>query len=1002
MTYRTLVVRRWSRRDRLGVLVIALTIAFLTGSVVVLLAAGTQATAIAAQFDTGGTVTSYDDGTAGGQAPDGAVVVPMTIVETPNGSATVVGVPQNEFLDAIDGRAFRAATGTTRGTIATPRRVRLVGPDAATTVTVRPRSAGASVFAPSWYVTNATTVRRLGPTGALAIEIGNAAGSSGATGAAGDTASLVGALAFFVTGLRETVEAFAAVTGGAVLLIGVTVYSVCRMSVRDRQGTIRVVRATGGAPRTVLGLFAARALLLTGVGVALGYAIGTIAVNAAVNAAVTVGVPTTLSTPVSGRAVRILLPVYAGTLLVGGLAGGLAAWPAVRISPGRLTDPVAGRAGDGLAPAWARPTLLGWRALLPTTATLTAFVAVAVVVVGAAGAITPVVATDGATITEPGSTHPVASEVPVAYADALAARDIDASPEILLFERLGRHAVPARGVRFGAFASVTDARLLAGRAPRGPGEAAIGRDLAATLDLDRGDRVTLGGSTRASVTRVRIVGTFAAPGVYDDQLLVPLSTARHLAGVRPTSVQFIRAERLPAGAGTASNDTVGVVGVAVPDDAVANGSVSARIRVRNAGFDHRTVTVPVRFRGRTERVTLGVPPTTTRTGSVTFPAGPPGTARIRAGDATATVRVRPADALVLRGLPERAPPGSEPLVRVTNATGRPVANATVRVGSTARRTDADGRVRVPLADGDTTRIRVTAGERAATTTVRVTEHAPFAPRTGLSVTPSEADVTSRPGVVATLSNPWNRTLSGSVRLVGPGLDRRASYRLAPGERRRISATLPRRPAGSYTVRLERPGTPALTATYRVTGDDRVAAALASSGHAATSGIGGAVSSAFGNLRVIVAVLLGLAALMTVGATSAVFARAVHARRRTLGIHRTTGAPPRAVVRIILGDAARVGVVAALLALVVGQAGTALLARAGYLTVFGVRLPPTLDPAAAFATAAAGVAIAVVSAGVVTGGVLATPPAHLLDGTTGTGETVSRPDRTGPGGESTDD
>lgn len=985
MTYRTLVVRRWSRRDRLGVLVIALTVAFVTGSVVVLLGAGTQATAIAAQFDTGGVVESYgSEQIAAANGPPGSVVVPVTTVRTPNGSATVVGIPRNAEFGSIDGRTLRPGTGTTIGTVETPRSVRLAGPETTATVTVRSRSADRSVFAPSWYVANATAVRELGATGALAISRGPATGSTGPTGPAGKGASLVGALAFFVTGLRETIDAFAAITGGAVLLICVTVYSVLRMSVHDRKGTIRVIRATGGLPRTVLGLFAVRALLLTGVGVALGYAIGAIAVNAAVNVAVAVGVPTTLSTPISGRAVRILLPVYAGIVLLGGVAGAVAAWPAVRTSPGRLTDPVAGaRGGHDLVPSWLRPRLLGWRALLPTTATLTAFVAVAVVVVGATGTIAPVVANDGVTITEPGSTHPVASEVPVAFADALDARGVDASPEILLFERLGRHAVPARGARFAAFASVTDARLVAGRAPETPTEAVVGRDLATTLGLAPGDRVTLGGSTRPAVTRVRVVGTFTAPGVYDDQLIVPLSTARHLAGVAPDSVQFVRTERIPAsdgpGDGSDAHDTVGVVGISAPGTVVADGSLTARIRVRNDGFERQRTTVAARFRGRTERVTVEVPPTATRSVSVTFPAGPPGTARIRAGNASATVRVRPADALVISGLPPRAPPGSEPRVRVTNATGRPISNATVTVGNESRRTGGDGRVRVPLAGPGPVRVHASAGNRTTTATVRITEGMSFVPRTRLSVTPSPASVTTRPEITATIENPWNRTLSGSARLVAPGVDRRIPYSLAAGEHRRISASASRRPAGTYEVRLERNGTAVRSVTYRVTGDDRLAAALASSGRGSTTGIGRAVSAAFGNLQVLVAVLLGLAALMTVGATSAVFARAIHARRRTLGIHRTTGASPRDVAVLILGDAARIGGLATALAIVCGQLGTVVLARAGYMTVFGVRLPPTMDPLAALATATVGITIAVASAAVATAGVLTTPPARLLDG-----------------------
>lgn len=52
MGYQQALLRRWSRRDRLAVLVIAVTVAFPTGATVLLFAVGAQTASVAAKFDT--------------------------------------------------------------------------------------------------------------------------------------------------------------------------------------------------------------------------------------------------------------------------------------------------------------------------------------------------------------------------------------------------------------------------------------------------------------------------------------------------------------------------------------------------------------------------------------------------------------------------------------------------------------------------------------------------------------------------------------------------------------------------------------------------------------------------------------------------------------------------------------------------------------------------------------------------------------------------------------
>jgi hypothetical protein len=275
----------------------------------------------------------------------------------------------------------------------------------------------------------------------------------------------------------------------------------------------------------------------------LGYAIGVIVAHGAVTVAVAVGLPTTLPVSVTGAVAQRLLALYTGILGIGCVAGGLAAYPVATCPPGLVGNRVQPR--ENRLPDALSLSLLEWRTLVPTAATLATFVVVVSIVVGLATAAGPVLASGDVTVTEPGSVHPVASQVPAPYAEALREQGYDASGEILLFTAVDDQPFTARGADFGAFANVTDAELRRGRRPSRPDEAVIGAGLARTLGVDVGERLTIGGSTRPGLTRLTVVGTFEAPGGSDDQLIVPLATARQLAGVGPDEVQFVRLPERP-------------------------------------------------------------------------------------------------------------------------------------------------------------------------------------------------------------------------------------------------------------------------------------------------------------------------------------------------------------------------------------------------------------------------------------------------------------------------
>lgn len=973
MSYRRTLLLRWSRRDRLAVLVVGLTVAFLVGTTILVLAAGSQTAAIAAEYGTQGAVERYDTvAEARAATPAEGAVLPVATAERPDGRtvkvvARTAGGRRLAEEHAI--RLFDAESGVTSGLTREVGRVRLVGETGSRSVEVSRR--GRSVLDASWHVAPPGVVDDLGSTGALVVR---PAGESIPTRGV----PLLSVLAFFVAGTRETLRALSVAALGGSLLVGVTVYSVVRMTVRDRLDTIRIARATGAPPRHVLSVFSVRGALLAGVGTALGYAIGVIVPSVAINAAVFLGFPTSLAAQVTPRAAWILVFLVGAILVIGTLGGLLAALPAVRSPPGSLRTTEASRSRSTY---WFAPRLLGWRALVPTAATLSAFVLFAVLAVSMAGAVAPLSSTDGATITEPGAVHPIASQVPEGYADALQARGVNASPEILAFAVADGRPFVVRGVNATAFAAVSDATLRGGRYPQARSEAVVGADLARTRGIEIGDRVLVGGSTAPAVSEVHVVGVAAAPGIFDDQLLVSVPTARHLANMPPGQVQFVRAERVPDL--PATGDAAGVVAIRAPGRVEANATLSATVVLHNAGLDERTTTVTATFAGeqRTSEVTLA--PGERRELAVEFPTGAPGSDTLSAGNETRTVEVVAPGAIEILDLPTEVPPDSEPRIRVQTLGGEPVGNATVSVdGAAVATTAADGTVRVPLAEPGDRTVAVQRGGERAEASVRVAAGADRGLAGTIRVRPAAPLVTTAPEARLILSNPWNRTRSVTVRIEAPGGERTRAVEIAPGENALVTAGLPRRPPGNYPVRATIDGQTVAETTYGVTGDERIAAALAERSASGGSGIERAVETAFGNLELVLGAVVVLAGLMTAGGTTASFARAVHARRRTIGIYRATGASPERVLAIVLRDTLVIGTLASAVALPLGIVTLLGFEAAGLLAPFGVRLGAVPDPVVGVGIGLGALGIALLGATLATLGHLRATPWSLLAGEQG--------------------
>jgi hypothetical protein len=1065
MGYKRALLLRWSRRDRLTVVVVAVTVAFLVGSGLLLTAAGTQTTTIASEF-TSSTTATYYDSVAGARAsaPPEATVLPTAEVRVEGGGGSGDGGSDGGIGsdDGDDGNGPGSGANTRRligvsrdtpetisdasvpwrearlpprpesgvyGPVESGRTARLDGPNGTINASLSPRPANASLVPDSWYVANVSTVEEVGATGAFVLE--SAPGESGFGLVPQRGTAILGALLFFLAGMNQLLRVLSLATLGGAVLVLVVVFNVVRMTVRDRMGLIRVIRATGGTPRQVLALFGVRAGLLVAAGVALGYAFGVIFTNAIVNVAVYAGVPIALSPMVSGTFLRLLAPALGLLAVVGVLAGLGAARPATKRDPARLStsrgvagdrdadDVALGSTGLERVREGLTPDLLDTRALIPTAMTLAVFAVVVILVTSLVGAVAPLANAEGGTIVETGAPHPIASRVDTDYATVLRSQGIEASPEILLAQASEGEPYLARGANYTAFSRLTDTRMVRGHAPRSPDQAVIGADLARSLGIGVGESLTLGGSTSPGLDRVRVVGVFRAPGIYDDEVIVPLATAHHLSN-KPGVVQFIRTSaETPSSAANTSAAAVTVTGVSVESPVVTGERFGVRISLRNFAKETRTypLVVGIGNDSRERRVKIG--PGSRKSVTVNFDAGDSGTRTVRVAGYTRNLTVRSRDALELPATPDRTPPDAELLVPVRTIDSRSVSGATVTIDGRrieSRRTETGergvARVSLPVESGTYT-LTARKGNRSTSAEIAVAEGSSKRFVADVRVSPQVASVLTRPTAKVTLANPWTEPVEENLTVVSPTRTVSRTVSLDPGETVRVEEDLAggasdeRASPGSYTVRVLADGETLASAPYTIQGDDRLFAALASSGqYASGSGVGRAVQSIFGNLQLLLVAMVLLAGLTTIGATTATFAQTVHARRRAIGVHRATGATYRKVLGRVLRDVCRLSVPATLIALALALAAVRILGALGALTLFGIRLSASAPPSVLVGTALGALVLSSLSAVLATVPFLLAPPTALLadadGGPAGSPASDERRSRPGPRGVEADD
>ncbi|RRJ29464.1 ABC transporter permease [Halocatena pleomorpha] len=988
MGYRRTLLTRWSRRDKLAILVIAVTIAFLTGTALVVAAVSTQTTSIAQEYGTDGTAAHYDSVARAHEAAGvNALVVPMATVELPSGETRyVAGISNRQASDFETDSGVSLppppSSGVTSGTRRTQGQQRLNGNQQSLTVSVTPRPSSQQLIPSDWYVAHPKTVTKLGASGAYVIHpaTSRTGPNEGSVGIPSRGVALRSALAFFVASTRQLLSLLTLTAVGGTTLVGVTIYSVMKMNVRDRRQSIRILRSTGCRPRTVLSLFALRAGLLTLVGIGAGYSLGVILPNVAVNAAVSLGLPTSLSIHVTGAVLTVLGPLYVGTMLVALLAGGAAVWPTVSLPPALITGVFESRQTrkPSTNRLWRvfRLRLLDWRALAPSMATLTVFVTVVLLMASILGVVAPLISAEGTTITEPEAPHPMASNVPQQYADALRSQGVPASAEMIVFAVRNGHPIVVRAANYSAYTTVSNVTIENGRRPQSVDEAVIGSGLARTLGVKTGDRITLGGSTHPGIAMVRVVGTYSASGVEDDQLLVSLPVGRHLLGKTETTVQMIRTARKFQD--DTSSSAVEVINLSVPDRVHPNSSVPIRARLRNFGSERTTREVSFTLGNASKSISPTLEPNSQRSVTVWLPTPPSGRGTLRVGEFTKSITVMSPDSIQVSGIPKRAPPNTAPRVSVSTVNGTPVANATIRLSNTTVRTASDGTARLPLTSTGRFTVRTMTRNRTVTQTIHVSRTAQRTMNGGIQIHPENPSILSQTEAHVRLSNPWNQTLTRQIRLAGDTPSQERTVSLPPGKAKTEVFHIGEQSPGSYSIQVISDGNRLSSDSYTVRGDERLIAAYSNDGQStAGTGIGRAIRSAFGNLQLVFAVFLLLAAVMTIGSTTAVFAQAVQARQQAIGVYRATGVPPIRLLRLIAMDALTIGCIAVGGALFLGTAVIVSLARLDYLVAFGIRISPTLTPSFVFGAVAGGFTIILLSVGLVAGAFLLRSPAELV-------------------------
>jgi len=440
-----------------------------------------------------------------------------------------------------------------------------------------------------------------------------------------------------------------------------------------------------------------------------------------------------------------------------------------------------------------------------------------------------------------------------------------------------------------------------------------------------------------------------------------------------------------------------VTSVVVPETGYVNTSVPLNVTLANRGERAGTLNLTVSFDGTGLEAPITVEAGQRRSVTLNASFKRPGRYTVAVGRFTSEIRIAEPGNVSLSPLPERAPPNVTVVATARNRSGTPLSGVRFRIGSETTTTDRNGtaRIRMPASPGQY-RLQVAIGNRVYNRSLRIRTDAGRPFLVTLRVTPETVQLPNAVEVNATAYNPWGATLTRELVLEREGESvSRHAVELAAGERTSVTATVePATAGGTQRVTALIDDRQVGEASYTIEASDRMVAMLARLGlYERGSGLVRSLEALVGNFQIMQVTLIALAFLMGIGSTATVVIQAVHARRRTVGIRRVTGASPRQVVWTILGDGLRVGVIAGLAGIVCAYAGLTALVWTGYTVIFGVRIAPLVTPWLVVGVLGGTIALVGVSSLLAAWWVLRVPPGDLL--TTSSRRTPGTEERTAP-------
>lgn len=974
MGYAETLLRRWDRREWLTVVIIAVTTAFLIGSVTLLVTASTYTETLENDLGSTATITHVDSYTKAKQeAPSSTVVLRYVQISEGNDTTQLIGVPPDAPTELES-----ASVAWEPAVIPKPPASGLYGPvDQPTVKQLNEESLMTNpgddngLFPRSWYVGSAETLSSFNQTAGLILNP-----QTGSYLTTTNAVPLIGTLPFLLGGVAEIIQilSIAAIGGGILILI--VVYSVTQMAIRERRQTIRVIRETGEDPRRLLAVLVARAGILTGVGVICGIIIGIGVTRGVIAVAGYVEIPVSLQITLTPTLLTTIAQL-SGVLFIAGITAGIiASWPVSRGDPTTIDDNSTQYTlslFNSRESIFTDLTFIRWRAAIPTTATLSVFILVVFLILSTATAVAPLATTTSGTIVESGAPHPLNSRIETGYAETLRTQEISASPEILYAQQYGEHPYLARGANFTAFQKITDVRVVRGHSPAGPTEAIIGKSLSNTLDVSVGESMIVTGSVSPGVHRLKVVGMFQGSGITDDQLIMPIETAQGLA-TRENTVHMIRT----AGAdGQIQPNTTTERGVVVSDISgsarvVSNETFDIHVDLRNLASTQQRESLTVAVGEKTQSIQVELDSQQTTQKTVSFNLDTPDLYTVSVASVERSLQVVESNSLTLPDeFPRRAPPGATLLVPSITASEVIIEDATVTVADQTTQTGSRGAatIGVPSTPGEYTVTVDKQGYQPASVPLVVNPAVNQRPRAQLSVDPSTGTSYTRPKITVRVANPWGEFIVRNITLTAPGTAESRTVELPSGnvteltlDGQEIGFTEEVAP-GRYPLKLYADGDLLARTTYRVEeASGGGSSSLRPQGeYASGTGVGRAIENVFGNVQVLFLVMIALAGLSTVGGTTAAFAQAVQSRQREIGIHRATGATRRQLLWSLASDAFRIAVPAGVISFVIVYIVFSLLSTANLLVIFGVQLSVPLTPFIGLSVLLVATLLAVVSA-----------------------------------------